>query len=238
MKFVKTALICTVLASSIGFAQAKLSADFNKCMNDSNGVTAYMLSCIGDENEKQDVLLNKYYKQYMKQASKHEKSALKKAQIAWIKWRDAETSFASSSEGGTLSSVIAADRFLTITAERVDFLAKLLGVEANAEASQGANDYIGRYISKRQGADISFVLGYDPQGTLRLKLSGIVGSSTCDLNAVCSLIDSGVSCLDPDNEAQEAVNIVFKGRKAKVDSNTPGASCGIQGYITGTYVKE
>ena len=237
MKFFKTALICTFLASSIGMVQAKISADFGKCMEASNGVTADMLDCIYAENKKQDVLLNKYYKQYMKQASKNEKAELKKAQIARIKWRDAETSFAGS-QGGSLSNVAASDRFLTITAERVDFFSQLLGVEEHAEASEDIKNYLGKYISKRSGANIGFILGYDPQGTLRLKLDGVVGSSTCDLSAVCSLIENGVSCLDPDNESQDAVNIIFNGRKAKVDSNTPGASCGIQGYITGTYIKE
>lgn len=238
MKFFKTGLICAFLASSIGIVQAKISADFGRCMNASNGVTADMLDCIGAENKKQDVLLNKYYKQYMKQASKKEKAALKKAQIAWIKWRDAEASFVGSIGGGTLSNVTASDRFLTITAERVDFLAQLLGIEENSDASEDIKAYLGKYVSKEPEANIGFILGYDPQGTLRLKLDGIVGTATCDLNAVCSIIDNGVSCLDPDNEAQEAVNITFNGRKAKIDSNTPGASCGIQGYITGTYVKK
>jgi uncharacterized protein YecT (DUF1311 family) len=49
-----------------------------------------MKICNNNELEYQDGLLNRYYRQTMRRLSNNEKQKLKKAQRAWIKYRDAK----------------------------------------------------------------------------------------------------------------------------------------------------
>lgn len=112
------------------FSYAQTSQIYEQCLTNSDGVTVNIVNCIDDEIKRQDILLNRFYKSYMQTASKQESKALKEAQIAWLKWRDAETKFAYLGEG-TITTIVGANRFLEITVKRVEFLSNLNGIDLN-----------------------------------------------------------------------------------------------------------
>lgn len=58
--------------------------------------TAGMRNATAEEYEEMDKLLNKYYQKLMSRLDKEQKEALKKSQIEWIKFRDAELNFSNS----------------------------------------------------------------------------------------------------------------------------------------------
>jgi len=62
---------------------------YKNCLDNANN-TYEMRTCNGNELKYQDALLNKYYKLAMQKLSKSEKDVLRKAQRAWIKYRDSK----------------------------------------------------------------------------------------------------------------------------------------------------
>jgi uncharacterized protein YecT (DUF1311 family) len=95
-----------------------LTKQFSACMEQSGGVTASMLTCIGAEMARQDTRLNKAYKDIIAQMSPARKKQLQDAQRLWIKYRDANCQFYADPEGGTAASVNAASCVMTATAAR------------------------------------------------------------------------------------------------------------------------
>jgi uncharacterized protein YecT (DUF1311 family) len=95
-----------------------LTKEFSACMDQSGGVTAAMLSCMGAETKRQDARLNKAYNDVMAQLSPARKKQLQDAQRLWIKYRDANCHFYADPEGGTAASVNAASCVMTATAAR------------------------------------------------------------------------------------------------------------------------
>ena len=95
-----------------------LSKEFATCVEAAGGVTSDTLNCIYREDEKQDVKLNAAYKQLMAKLPTYRQEALRKAQRAWIVYRDAYRDYFRDREGGTLALVVAATWAMHCTAER------------------------------------------------------------------------------------------------------------------------
>lgn len=97
---------------------AELSKQFLSCMDKSDGVTANMLDCLGQETKRQDVRLGKVYKEVMSQLEPARKQQLLEAQRAWIKFRDANCKFYNDPDGGTLAMVSGSNCFMLAIATR------------------------------------------------------------------------------------------------------------------------
>jgi len=70
---------------------------------------AEMNMCWGKEYKAADARLNEAYRQFMAKLNDEEKAQLKKAQLAWITYRDANCDFvADEYKGGTMRPMIAA----------------------------------------------------------------------------------------------------------------------------------
>lgn len=99
---------------------------YSSCMEASGGVTIDMLSCISEELQVQDAMLNDAYKNLRAQLSPERKQQLTATQRLWIQYRDANCDFYADPDGGTFATVAANDCFLRETAERAEEL-KFLG---------------------------------------------------------------------------------------------------------------
>lgn len=95
-----------------------LTAQFAACMDKSGGVTASMIDCIGTETQRQDVRLNKVYKEVMAQLAPARKKQLLQAQRTWLKFRQENCNFYDDPDGGTLARVNANECFMSATAAR------------------------------------------------------------------------------------------------------------------------
>lgn len=96
----------------------ELTRQFSICMDKSGGVTVEMLDCIAAETERQDLRLNKAYKDVMAELTPQRKKQLQEAQRAWIKYRDANCDFYADPDGGTLAAVSSNDCYMSTTASR------------------------------------------------------------------------------------------------------------------------
>jgi len=117
-----TILIVGWCAQGALAADTGLSKGFTVCMDNSGGVTVAMIDCIVQETTRQDQRLNKAYKSVMAQLSPERKDQLKKAQRAWIGFRDANCTFYADPDGGSLARVSANDCVLQATATRAQEL--------------------------------------------------------------------------------------------------------------------
>jgi uncharacterized protein YecT (DUF1311 family) len=85
-----------------------------------------MLECSTDELRRQDALLNESYRELRASAEPPQREQLRKAQRAWIKYRDTTCSLMQSFEGGgTLTAVIGSGCVLEETARRAEWLEDL-----------------------------------------------------------------------------------------------------------------
>ncbi|MBM9615498.1 DUF1311 domain-containing protein [Desulfobulbus rhabdoformis] len=117
----RCALLLTLLFAVSHGAQATglgLSQEYSRCMEKAGGVTVDMLNCIAQETKLQDQRLNRAYKRVMQEQSEGQKQALKNAQRAWIRYRDANCQFYADPDGGSLAGVMASDCLLQTTASR------------------------------------------------------------------------------------------------------------------------
>jgi uncharacterized protein YecT (DUF1311 family) len=130
----------TVLALSLAvFAPLTLAAEpfcdtghphpidvqFERDMDASGGVTLKMRNAQGRAYKRWDTELNMEYLELMARLSADEQAALKKAQRAWLKFREAESEFwwtESISGGGTLQPVLVADHSIDLLKARVCWL--------------------------------------------------------------------------------------------------------------------
>ena len=103
----------TASANDVGLTQ-----QFSICIDRSNGVTAEMLDCIGVETKRQDVRLNKAYKDVMASLTPARKKQLQEVQRVWIKYRDVNCNFYADPDGGTIATVNSNDCFMSATASR------------------------------------------------------------------------------------------------------------------------
>jgi len=90
--------------------------------------TAEMRDCAGQEYQKADAALNKSYRDLMaKLDDDGQKSALKAAQQAWIKYRDANCEFAAyQNRGGTIYPVVYTGCLTSTTTARTKELLQML----------------------------------------------------------------------------------------------------------------
>lgn len=99
-----------------------IDVQFDRDMEASNGVTVEMRNAQGRAYERWDTELNMEYRELMANLSAGEQATLKKAQRAWLTFREAEAEFwwtESLSGGGTLQPVIVADQSLSLLKARV-----------------------------------------------------------------------------------------------------------------------
>jgi len=84
---------------------------------------AEMNMCWGKEYKAADAKMNKTYQDFMSKLDESEKMQLKNAQLAWLKYRDANCDFvADLYKGGTMRPMIAAICLADVTNARVNEL--------------------------------------------------------------------------------------------------------------------
>lgn len=120
--FVASALLLALCGS----ASAADNAALKKCMDGAN-TTADMVSCNAKEVKVQDERLNKAYKTALAEQEGARKQQLQDVQRLWIKYRDANCSFAGSATGGTIDQVNGSGCLLDMTQTRAQELEDLVG---------------------------------------------------------------------------------------------------------------
>ncbi|QCO23053.1 DUF1311 domain-containing protein [Acinetobacter cumulans] len=126
-KKIMFSLLCVFGFMQMGQAgERNLSKQFNGCMDKAGGVTASMVECIAAETKRQDVRLNKAYKNLMNTLSATRKKELQDTQRLWMKYRDANCKFYYDPDGGSIVRVMSAGCFMDMTAERADELENFL----------------------------------------------------------------------------------------------------------------
>ena len=84
---------------------------------------AEMNICWGKEYKAADARLNQVYQQFVSKLDEEEKAQLKNAQLAWLKYRDANCDFvADQYKGGTMRPMIAAICLADVTNNRTSEL--------------------------------------------------------------------------------------------------------------------
>lgn len=122
MNFKKIIFLSTLM-TNFAFCQTPnknnpIDDRFDRCMSQSGGVTVNMRECNGEAIQQWDKELNKNYKLLMKKLNPKQQKALRTAQRAWIKFRDSEIDFISSTETGTIGLLMRDDRLLSLTKQR------------------------------------------------------------------------------------------------------------------------
>ena len=110
-----------------------IDAQLEREMNASGGVTEHMRNAQGRAYKQWDRELNIVYKELMNHLSAEEQDSLRKAQKAWLVFRDAETEFLwseSISGGGTLQAIIVSDYSLELLKTRVCQLSNFVPADA------------------------------------------------------------------------------------------------------------
>ncbi len=117
-----------VAPSAVLATEEELAPGFNACMQRGYS-TANMVECYNSAYEYWDKILNKNYKKAMKNCDEDGtpecKANLKKAQIAWIQYKEIMSAFISSSSDGTISRV----NTISFLAEETKKQAKLLNTD-------------------------------------------------------------------------------------------------------------
>ena len=110
---------------------ARYTAAFKTCIKTgeaARGVTSAMMSCLGEENDRQDVRLNGAYKAAMKRLGGAQKTKLRAGQRAWIGQRDSTcTKTAEEAGGGSMSGIVYSNCFLDETIKRTIWLERHKG---------------------------------------------------------------------------------------------------------------
>ncbi len=77
-------------ASAKGDKDARFSAAYHACMAKAGLVDPAMRECEADEDDRLDRALNKVYRELLGKMDPDQKTALQKAERAWVIFRDAE----------------------------------------------------------------------------------------------------------------------------------------------------
>lgn len=115
-----TNLISTALASESEKEKHEIDIFVDKAM-DKDPSTAGMIKAMDEGEKLWDAELNKYYKLLSENMDKESKAALKKAQLAWIAFRDAEFALIAdvySKQEGTMYRVIAVSLRMEVVKRR------------------------------------------------------------------------------------------------------------------------
>lgn len=122
-------LLCVLVLG----AQAEddlLSPEFYACLERPEGMTTQgMVECMAAERELHDAKLNAAYQQLMAELPEDRREALKEAQRAWIKFRDAYADFLYDPNGGTIVRITTAHWLMQSTAMQARELEFLLNSE-------------------------------------------------------------------------------------------------------------
>lgn len=119
------AIATTTLGIGTYAAEDGYSTAYTACMDESGGVTANMLDCIGTEIKQQDARLNQNYKAATLALMPAQQINLRDAQRLWIKFRDTDCALLGNLTGGTIDGLNKASCFLDMTKKRADDLAWL-----------------------------------------------------------------------------------------------------------------
>lgn len=105
-------------------AAAKPASALDRCLARPDGQTTYgMVECLGIEIQAQDARLNRAYQAALVRLERpRQKTALQKAQRAWIAFRDADCASYLDEDWGTMARVEAQQCVLDRTRERADEL--------------------------------------------------------------------------------------------------------------------
>lgn len=106
-----------------------LSDEYVKCMSDASGNYYDMVECINNETNKSDKLLNTIYQELMSALSESKRYKLKKAQISWIAYRDANCDFYMSPDASQEARLLRAECVMTETETRVHELSTIFAKE-------------------------------------------------------------------------------------------------------------
>ena len=119
MKYALTLLILFAAVAISVFGQEQKKTD--PCADAQS--QAEMNMCWGKEYKAANAKLNKIYQDFMSKLDESEKVQLKNAQLAWLKYRDANCDFvADQYKGGTMRPMIAAMCLAEVTNARVNEL--------------------------------------------------------------------------------------------------------------------
>jgi uncharacterized protein YecT (DUF1311 family) len=129
----KTILFFAILSIATGAmaqwepeVERRVSPAFNQCQSNGDaarGITSAMMSCLGEENERQDARLNQAYRMVMTRLSVRGKTKLRQAQRLWIKNRDSAAKAAGDrADGGSAAGLEYSSQFLHETIRRVIWL--------------------------------------------------------------------------------------------------------------------
>jgi len=120
------ALLSAAIARAAGAPQQRFSDSYQGCQHRFGG-TLGMRECYGAESERQDKELNAVYGKLEALLAPEDKAALRKAERAWLAYRDSECAWQGSVErGGTLALTIEDDRRVQLTGKRIDSLRERL----------------------------------------------------------------------------------------------------------------
>ena len=124
--FFASVLLCLLAAFNCPAQEQKKQEPCEKAQT-----TAELRDCVGREYQEADAELNKVYKQVMTRLDDEgHKAALKEAQLAWIKYRDANCEFESYlNRGGTIYPVVYEGCRAAMTASRTKELQESLKEE-------------------------------------------------------------------------------------------------------------
>jgi uncharacterized protein YecT (DUF1311 family) len=119
MRLITTSGFLVLVLSATNFSQNPQKKD--PCADAQS--QAEMNMCWGKEYKAADAKLNKTYQEFMSKLDESEKVQLKNAQLAWLKYRDANCEFvADQYKGGTMRPMIAAICLADVTNARVNEL--------------------------------------------------------------------------------------------------------------------
>lgn len=119
------------LAQTDSQVDARYTAAFKTCMKTGDaagGVTSAMMSCLGEENMRQDARLNGAYKAAMQRLNAAQKTQLRNAERAWIGQRARRCDSAQQEAGGgSASGLVYSNCFLDETIRRTIWLQRHKG---------------------------------------------------------------------------------------------------------------
>ncbi|HEV2863148.1 MAG TPA: lysozyme inhibitor LprI family protein [Pyrinomonadaceae bacterium] len=113
----RTVFALLLVAGAAGVAPAQKGREIHPC--EGHGSQAEATACAGKEYRAADAELNRVYKQLMSKLDAGEQDFLKKAETAWIKYRDAQCEYEDSFyAGGTMRPMITAFCMARVTKAR------------------------------------------------------------------------------------------------------------------------
>lgn len=126
MTILKLATGFLLMMCSIAHAgDTSYSKSYKTCIDASGGATFKIIDCINDEHIKQDKRLNTAYKKLCVKVSPDQKKLLVTSQRLWIKYRDANCSFYSDVDGGSVARINGVACRLKMTTQRAKELEDL-----------------------------------------------------------------------------------------------------------------